>query len=107
MDDGWVRGHLPAPVRLTLVLAHRVHLVSCSADKTVGLWDPNKGKRVSKLADHQAIVNSCDVSKEVQFHYYSLSIYIRARTRGNHNKEHEQSHLNGCYPYTFTQVPSV
>jgi Prp8 binding protein len=39
-------------------------LVSCSADKTVALWDANKGVRIRKYADHSAIVNSCSIARD-------------------------------------------
>mmetsp|Transcript_12010 Transcript_12010/g.12069 ORF Transcript_12010/g.12069 Transcript_12010/m.12069 type:complete len:359 (-) Transcript_12010:115-1191(-) len=38
-------------------------LISCSADKSVCLWDTNQGKRVRRLAEHSSIVNSCDMMK--------------------------------------------
>ena len=34
-------------------------IVSCSADKTVMLWDANRGERIRKFTGHTAIVNSC------------------------------------------------
>ena len=37
------------------------HVISCSADKTVSLWDANKGTRVRKYTDHTAIVNTCSI----------------------------------------------
>ncbi len=37
-------------------------LISCSADKTVGVWDCNKGMRTRKLTEHTGIVNCCAVS---------------------------------------------
>jgi WD40 repeat protein len=40
-------------------------LFSCSADKTVGLWDAKRGTRIRKLSSHTAIVNSCAVALEV------------------------------------------
>lgn len=39
-------------------------LLSCSADKTVALWDANKGTRIRKLTDHKGIVNSCSVASK-------------------------------------------
>jgi Prp8 binding protein len=39
-------------------------LVSCSADKTVAIWDANKGVRTRKLADHGSIVNSCSIARD-------------------------------------------
>jgi Prp8 binding protein len=38
-------------------------ILSCSADKTVAIWDSNKGSRVRKLTEHSGIVNSCCVAK--------------------------------------------
>ena len=37
-------------------------IVSCSADKSVAVWDANKGCRIRKLTDHSAIVNCCAVA---------------------------------------------
>lgn len=37
-------------------------LASCSADKTVSLWDANKGHRLRKLEEHTGIVNCLAVS---------------------------------------------
>jgi Prp8 binding protein len=37
-------------------------IISCSADKTVGLWDARKGARIRRLAAHTGIVNSCSVA---------------------------------------------
>ncbi|KAF4323293.1 hypothetical protein BBO99_00002253 [Phytophthora kernoviae] len=34
-------------------------VVSASADKTVGLWDAETGRRVKKFAGHTSVVNSC------------------------------------------------
>ena len=38
-------------------------LVSCSSDKVVSLWDADKGIRLRKMEDHDAIVNCCNVDK--------------------------------------------
>jgi Prp8 binding protein len=40
------------------------NIISCSADKTVAIWDTNKGTRTRKLTDHTAIVNSCAFAKD-------------------------------------------
>lgn len=37
-------------------------IFSCSADKTLGVWDTMKGNRVRKLSTHSGIVNSCSSS---------------------------------------------
>ena len=38
-------------------------IVSCSADKTVGVFDANVGKRTKKYAEHKAVVNSINLSR--------------------------------------------
>ena len=38
-------------------------LVSCSSDKVVSLWDADKGIRLRKMEDHDAIVNCCNVDE--------------------------------------------
>lgn len=43
------------------------NIISCSADKTVAMWDANKGIRTRKFADHTAIVNSCAHSKNAPY----------------------------------------
>jgi len=40
-----------------------LHIISCSADKTVGVWDANKGKRIRKFTEHTGIVNSCSIAE--------------------------------------------
>mmetsp|Transcript_1341 Transcript_1341/g.2170 ORF Transcript_1341/g.2170 Transcript_1341/m.2170 type:complete len:355 (+) Transcript_1341:82-1146(+) len=39
-------------------------ICSCSADKSVGLWDSNKGSRLRKLSSHSGIVNSCSMARD-------------------------------------------
>jgi len=39
-------------------------IVSCSADKTVAIWNANTGTRIRKLTEHTGVVNSCDVARE-------------------------------------------
>jgi Prp8 binding protein len=39
------------------------NIVSCSADKSVAIWDANTGSRIRKYLDHKGIVNSCSVAK--------------------------------------------
>ena len=38
------------------------HIISCSADKTVAVYDANRGTRVKKYLDHKGIVNSCSLA---------------------------------------------
>lgn len=45
-------------VKWNQVIPHQ--LVSCSADKTVAVWDGNKGQCIRKLIEHKSIVNSLD-----------------------------------------------
>ena len=40
------------------------YLLSCSADKTVALWDGNKGTRVRKYTSHTGIVNCCSTARD-------------------------------------------
>lgn len=42
------------------------NIFSASADRTVGIWDSATGKRVRKLAEHTAFVNSCCPSSRGQ-----------------------------------------
>jgi Prp8 binding protein len=35
------------------------YIASCSADKTVCVWDANKGARIRKYSEHTGIVNAC------------------------------------------------
>ncbi len=48
-------------------------IVSCSADKTVALWDASKGVRVRKYAEHSGIVNCVSVSKKDPYLFASGS----------------------------------
>ncbi len=41
-----------------------IAIVSCSADKTVALWDANKGQRMRKFAEHSSIVNTVSVCRD-------------------------------------------
>jgi Prp8 binding protein len=44
--------------------SHGTSIVSCSADKTVGLWDAKKGTRTRRLTSHTGIVNSCTFASD-------------------------------------------
>lgn len=39
-------------------------IVSCSADKTVAIWDANRGQRTKKFTAHTGVVNSCAVAQD-------------------------------------------
>lgn len=39
-------------------------IVSCSADKTVAIWDANRGIRIRKFSEHTGIVNSVSVARD-------------------------------------------
>jgi len=41
-----------------------MQVYSCSADKSVQCYDVETGKRIKKMGGHQAIVNSCNISRE-------------------------------------------
>ena len=49
-------GHKNAVVEVKWIPA-TPHIVSASADKTVALWDANKGTRIRKYSDHTGVVN--------------------------------------------------
>ena len=55
-----LEGHKNAVLEVKFLDTSR--LVTCSADKTVALWDANKGVRIRKWATHSAIVNCCAVA---------------------------------------------
>ena len=40
-------------------------LLSCSADKTLAVWDGHTGKRVRKFIRHEAIVNDCCAGRDL------------------------------------------
>jgi Prp8 binding protein len=39
-------------------------LFSCSADKTVSIWDVFESKRIKKMKGHEGFVNSIDSTKK-------------------------------------------
>ncbi|CAJ1368082.1 unnamed protein product, partial [Effrenium voratum] len=59
---GVMKGHANAVLEI-----HWKHdgtqLYTCSADKSVCVWDPESGKRLKKLNGHTAIVNSMQTSR--------------------------------------------
>jgi Prp8 binding protein len=48
-------------------------ILSCSADKTVALWDANRGQRLKKYAEHNGIVNSCSIARDKNVLFASAS----------------------------------
>ena len=53
-----MRGHKNAVLQLQWLPCAANQLVSCSADKTVSLWDANRGQRLCKFSEHTGIINS-------------------------------------------------
>jgi Prp8 binding protein len=43
------------------------NILSCSADKTVAIWDSNKGTRIRKFIEHTGIVNSCCAARDSEY----------------------------------------
>ena len=60
-----LKGHKGAVVDVKWLSkrANASSLVSCSADKTVSIWDAEKGTRLRKFDEHGAIVNCCNVDR--------------------------------------------
>jgi Prp8 binding protein len=71
------------------------NIVSCSADKTVVLWDANRGTRVRKMGAHTAIVNCCAVAKDAPNAFASGSddctviVWDQRSKRQVHNLYHD------------------
>ncbi|KAF4742393.1 U5 small nuclear ribonucleoprotein, partial [Perkinsus olseni] len=63
--DNWciLKGHENAVLEVHWSLTEQNKIVSCSADKSVALWDVEEGKRIKKLRGHGAVVNSCQVTR--------------------------------------------
>ena len=59
---GVLRGHKNAVVDVHWLPGD--HLVSCSADRTVRIWDALAGEQIKKLTEHTDIVNACASLKE-------------------------------------------
>ena len=57
-------GHRNAVLEVKWSKLQPQQIVSCSADKTLVIWDANKGVSVRKLAEHKGIVNSCALAME-------------------------------------------
>lgn len=77
-------------------------IVSCSADKSVVVWDANKGARLRKFNEHTAIVNSCSVAKNAQNIIASASDDCSIKIWDNRSKfsvftlEHDYPLLSTC-----------
>ncbi|KAI8065511.1 WD40-repeat-containing domain protein [Gongronella butleri] len=59
---GVLKGHVNAVLELHWTRDSN-QLVSCSADKTVSLWDASSGERVRRWKTHTGVVNSCQVTR--------------------------------------------
>jgi Prp8 binding protein len=58
-----MRGHKSAVLQVCWPSENSI--ISCSADKTVAVWDANRGVRSRKLTEHTGIVNSCHAARNV------------------------------------------
>jgi Prp8 binding protein len=56
-------GHKNAILQIQWLSTVPSTILSCSADKTLAIWDTNKGERIRKFDDHTNIVNSCAAAK--------------------------------------------
>ncbi|ORX51948.1 WD40 repeat-like protein [Hesseltinella vesiculosa] len=59
---GVLKGHVNAVLELHWT-RDSSQVVSCSADKTVCIWDANSGERVRRWKGHNGVVNSCQVTR--------------------------------------------
>jgi len=57
-----LNGHKNAVLQLVWPSANNI--ISCSADKTVAIWDANRGNRIRKLTEHNGIVNACAYARD-------------------------------------------
>lgn len=55
-------GHKNAVLEVQWETTTNNKIISCSADKTIGVWDASKGTRLRRLVSHTGIVNSCTLS---------------------------------------------
>lgn len=85
-------------------------LVSCSADKTVAVWDANKGIRTRRYSQHTAVVNSCSVSKNVTNTFASGSddctclIWDQRSKYSVHSLQHDYPILSVCMNHEGTAI---
>ena len=57
-----LQGHKSGVIQVSWK-SDKTRIVSCSADMSVSTWDANKGMRLSKLLEHNGIVNSVSEAK--------------------------------------------
>lgn len=57
-----LRGHKNAVIQVQWYSAGSI--LSASADKTVAIWDANRGNRIRKFTEHTAIVNTCAAARD-------------------------------------------
>ncbi len=55
-------GHKSAVLQIQWTSENKI--ISSSADKSVALWDANRGMRLRKLTEHTAIVNCCSIARD-------------------------------------------
>jgi len=58
-------GHKSAVLEVKWRKKDPSNIISCSADKTLGVWDSNKGRCIRKLTQHNGIVNTCAIGDNV------------------------------------------
>jgi Prp8 binding protein len=69
-----LNGHKNAVLQVHWIESSSPSLIlSCSADKTLAIWDANKGERMRKFVDHTGIVNCCAAAKDVPHIFVSGS----------------------------------
>ncbi|KAF4670643.1 U5 small nuclear ribonucleoprotein [Perkinsus chesapeaki] len=63
--DNWciLKGHDNAVLEVHWSSTEPNKIVSCSADKSLALWDVEEGRRIKKLRGHGAVVNSCQITR--------------------------------------------
>lgn len=77
-------------------------LLSCSADKTVAVWDANKGTRIRKYSAHTGIVNSCAVARDNNNVFASGSddlsalVWDRRQRQEVHSLQHDYQVTSVC-----------
>lgn len=92
-----LRGHKSAVTDLAWAKDSEI-LYSASADKTLGLWDLETGRRVRRLAGHDGYINTMDITKRGIDMIVSgaddgwINVSIRVRTCDGSNADKKRSY---------------